>query len=153
MFEMFNYRRVLVLLVTGSLLVVTIGAQAEESDTASLAIAEQGLALGLQAAEELAVAAETGELSGDGIEQAQAALASVIKKLTAKENSGLGRGPERAIAVHAALLGGNLPSSIGHDDDSIPGLAKAYGHMRAQLKGEGRGQGAAPGNVPGVPAP
>ena len=149
MFEMFNYRRMLALLVAGSLLLVAVGAQAEESDTASLAIAEQGLALGLQAAEELAVAAETGELSGEGIKQARVAFASVIEKLQAKENNGLGRGPERAIAVHQALLDAKLPSSIGHGDDSIPGLAKAYGHMRAQLKGEGRGQRV----VPGVPAP
>lgn len=147
MFEMFNYRRMLALLVAGSLLLVAVGAQAEESVTASLAIAEQGLALGLQAAEELAVAAETGELSGEGIKQARVAFASVIEKLQAKENNGLGRGPERA--MHQALLDAKLPSSIGHGDDSIPGLAKAYGHMRAQLKGEGRRQGV----VPGVPAP
>jgi hypothetical protein len=148
MFEMINYRRVLALLVTGSLLLIAVGAQAgaEESDTASLAIAQQGLARGLAAAEELAAAAEAGELSGEGIERAQLALASVMEKLEAKENNGLGRGPERAIAVHEALLRGNLPSSVGHDDDSIPGLAKAYGHMRAQLRGEGRGQGAVPGN-------
>ncbi len=143
---MFNYRRLLTLIVTGSLFLVAVGAQAsaEESDTKSLAIAEQGLALGLQAAEELAAAAETGALSGEGIDQARRALTSVIEKLQAKGNNGLGRGPERAISVHQALLSGNLPSSVRHDHDSIPGLAKAYGHMRAKLKGEGRGQGAAP---------
>jgi hypothetical protein len=154
MTELINYRRVLALLVSGSLLLVAAGAQAsaDETDTASLAIAEQGLALGLAAAGELAVQAETGELQGEGIEQARAALESVLAKLEEKTNNGRGRGPERAIEVHRALLAGDLPSSIGHDDDSIPGLARAYGHMRAQLKGEGRGQGAAPA-VPAAPAP
>lgn len=153
-YEMVNFRRVLVSLATGSLLLIAVGAQAGavESDTAGLAIAERGLALGLQAAQEIETDAADGILEGEGFGNANEALKTVLAKLELKTNNGNGRGPERAIQVHQALLNGELPSSIVHDDDSIPGLAKAYGHMRSQLKGEGRSPNANPG-PPATPAP
>lgn len=140
---MVNIRRVFISLVAGSLLLLTVGAQAGavETDAADLAVAQRGLALGLAAAGEIAADAEDGILVGEGVAHALAVLEGVMERFEARGN-GNGRGPERAIAVHEALLRGDLPSTIAHDD-LVPGLAKAYGHMRAQLKGEGRNPNAA----------
>jgi hypothetical protein len=139
---MINVRRVMVSLLTGSLLLLTVGAQASavEADAASLAVAERGLALGLHAADDLTADAEDGILVGKALE----VLQTVMARFELRENPGNGRGPARAIAVHEALLRGELPSSIARDRDGVPGLAKAYGHLRAQLAGEGRGSGANP---------
>jgi hypothetical protein len=143
---MINVRRVMVSLLTGSLLLLTVGAQASavEADAASLAVAERGLALGLQAADDLTADAEDGILVGEGVGKALEVLQTVMARFEQRENPGNGRGPARAIAVHEALLRGELPSSIARDRDGVPGLAKAYGHLRSQLAGEGRGSGANP---------
>lgn len=141
---MVDIRRALVSLAVGSLLLLSVGAQANavESDTAALAIAERGLALGLQASDEIEADLEDGVLDTEKFEEALAAFDAVLAKLEAKGVPG--RGPERAREVHEALLEGKLPSEVKSESDRIPGLAKAYGHMRAQLKGEGRGQGVNP---------
>lgn len=141
---MFDVRRALISFLVGSLLLVSIGAQASavETDTAALAIAERGLALGLQASDEIEADLEDGELDEEKFEAALAAFEAVLAKLDGKAVPG--RGPERAREVHEALLLGDLPSEVKAESDRIPGLAKAYGHMRAQMKGEGRGQGANP---------
>lgn len=146
--DMIDIRRALVSFLVGSLLLVSVGAQASavETDTAALAIAERGLALGLQASDEIEADLEDGTTSDVEFGQALAALDAVIMKLEEKlaDPNFNGRGPERALEVHQALRDGNLPSEVEADSDRIPGLAKAYGHMRAQLKGDGRGQGANP---------
>lgn len=149
---MINLRRVFVSLLAGSLLLLTVGAQvgAAENDTIDLAVAQRGLALGLAAAGEIAADAEDGTLVGEGVGHALTVLEAVMERFEAR-GKGNGRGPERAIEVHQALLMGDLPASIGHDD-TIPGLAKAYGQMRAQLKGEGRNPNAAT-RGPRAPAP
>jgi hypothetical protein len=151
---MINFRRVLVSLVCGSLLLVAVGAQASavESDAAALATAQRGLALGLQAADDLVTDAEDGIVAGEGVAQALAALEGIMDRFENRANRGNGHGPVRAIEVHEALLRGDLPGSVD-GDDSIPGLAKAYGHMRAQLQGEGRGSGAAPSTTPAPATP
>lgn len=141
---MVDIRRALVSLLVGSLLLLSVGAQASavESDTAALAIAERGLALGLQASDEIEADLEDGVLDADKFAQALAAFDAVLAKLD--EKGVPGRGPERAREVHEALLADKLPPEVKSATDRIPGLAKAYGHMRSQLKGEGRGQGANP---------
>lgn len=149
---MINLRSVLVALVAGSLLLLTVGFQAGalETDADSLAVAQRGLARGMAAAEEIAVDAEDGILVSEDVGHALAVLEAVMERFEARGN-GNGRGPERAIEVHQALLLGELPASIG-DNERAPGLAKAYGHMRAQLKGEGRNPNAAT-KGPRAPAP
>lgn len=149
---MISLRRVFVSLVAGSLLLLSVGAQAgaAEADTPGLAVAQHGLALGLAAAEEIEADAEDGILVGEGVGHALTVLEGVMERFQARGN-GNGRGPERAIEVHEALLRGDLPSTIAHDD-LVPGLAKAYGQMRAQLKGEGRNPNAAK-KGPRSPAP
>ncbi|MDX1447648.1 MAG: hypothetical protein R3246_01185 [Acidimicrobiia bacterium] len=146
--DMFNLRRAVTSFLVGALLLVSVGAQASavQTDTAALAVAERGLALGLQAADDIEADAVDGVLEGAEFAAAQEALATVIDKLEAKlENPKFrGRGPERALEVHQALRNGKLPSEVKSESDRIPGLAHAYGHLRAQLRGEGRGQGANP---------
>lgn len=146
--DMIDIRRALVSFLVGSLLLVSVGAQAGavDTDTAALAIAERGLALGLQASDAIEADLEDGITEGEGFVQALAALEVVILKFDEKlvDPNFNGRGPERAREVHQALLAGDLPSMVKTESDRIPGLAKAYGHMRAQLKGDGRGQGANP---------
>lgn len=151
--DMIDVRRALVSFLVGSLLLVSVGAQASavETDIAALAIAEQGLALGLQAADDIEADLEDGVTNDGRFGQALAALETVIDKLEDKLDEGNfnGRGPERALEVLEALRDGKLPSDVLSESDRIPGLAKAYGHLRAQLKGEGRGQGAnPPGRTP-----
>ncbi len=149
--DMVDIRRALVSLAVGSLLLLSVGAQASavESDSAALAIAERGLALGLQASDEIEADLEDGVVQDGDFSQALAALDAVIAKLEdkLKDPNFNGRGPERALEVHQALKDGNLPSEVKSESDRIPGLAKAYGHMRAQMKGEGRGQGAKPSSA------
>lgn len=150
---MIDVRRALISFLVGSLLLVSIGAQASavETDTAALAIAEQGLALGLQAADEIEADLEDGVTEDGTLARALVAWETVIEKLEDKIDEGNfnGRGPERALEVLEALRDGKLPSDVKSESDRIPGLAKAYGHLRAQMKGEGQGQGAnPPGKTP-----
>lgn len=142
--DMVNVRRAVFSFLLGSLLLVSVGAQAGavESDTAAVAIAERGLALGLQAADEIQTDLEDGVLEGEQFAAALEAFQTVIDKLDAKGVPG--RGPERALEVHQALVQGDLPSEVKAESERIPGLARAYGHLRAQMKGEGRGAGAVP---------
>jgi hypothetical protein len=146
---MINFRRVLASLVSGALLLVAVGAQAGavELDESALATAQRGLALGLRAADDLVTDAEDGVVTGEGVARALATLEGIMERFESRENHGNGRGPVRAIEVHEALLRGELPKAVG-GGDSIPGLAKAYGHMRAELQGEGRGSGADPTTTP-----
>ena len=151
--DMIDVRRALISFLAGSLLLVSVGAQASavETDTAALAIAEQGLALGLQAADEIEADLEDGVTEDGTLAQALAALETVIERLEHKleVRNFNGRGPERALEVLEALRDGKLPSDVRSESDRIPGLARAYGHLRAQMKGEGRGQGAnPPGKTP-----
>lgn len=142
--DMIDVRRAITSFLVGSFLLVSVATQAGavENDTAALAIAERGLARGLQASDEIEADLADGVLEADEFEAALAAFDAVLAKLDAKGVPG--RGPERAREVHEALLAGNLPSEVKAASDRIPGLAKAYGHMRAQLQGEGRGSGANP---------
>lgn len=140
---MLNFRRVAASLVTGFLLLVAVAAQAgaAEIDVAHLAITERGFAAGLGAAERLTADAEDGVLHGAGIAHALSVLETVMarfeERLRGASGNGNGRGPERALEVHRALLAGELPSAAGRDGGSIPGLARAYGHMRSQLDDAG----------------
>lgn len=148
---MINFRRVFAFLAMGGLLLVAVGAQAGAvgTDTASLAIAERGLALGSRAADDIASDAEDGVLVGGDIGKALEVWERVIARLESKSNRGNGRGPEGAIAVHNALLAGVLPSSLGRSGDGIPELAKAYGHLRAELENDSRpGRAVGPYGVP-----
>lgn len=146
--DMVNVRRAMFSFLIGSLLLVSVGAQAGavESDMAAVAIAERGLALGLQAADEIQTDLEDGVLEGAQFASALQALETVATKLADKLAAGgfNGRGPERALQVHQALVQGDLPSEVKSESERIPGLAKAYGHLRAQMKGEGRGTGTVP---------
>lgn len=151
--DMFDFRRALVSFLVGALLLVSVGAQASavETDVAALAIAEQGLAAGLHAADEIEADLEDGVTGDEALGQALVAWETVIEKLENKllERNFNGRGPERALEVLEALRDGRLPSSLESESDLIPGLARAYGHLRAQMRGEGRGQGAnPPGKTP-----
>lgn len=144
---MINMRRVLVSMLSGALLLTAVGMQAgaAESDTAALAIAQRGLALGLQAADEVAADLEEGsafEFAG-AVEALEGVLARLEQNLS--RNNGQGRGPERAIEVHQALLNGVLPSAV-RTGEVGNGLGKAYGHLRGQLRSDGRSAGG--GNPP-----
>lgn len=140
---MVNVRRVFVSLVAGSLLLVAVGAQASavEVDAQAMAVAERGLALGLAAGQAVAEDAEDGVLDHPGSARAIEVLTAVMARLEGREN---GRGPERAIEVHQALLEGRLPAMSGESDAGPPGLARAYGLMRESGASEGRGSGAKP---------
>lgn len=155
---MLNFRRVVASLAAGSLLLVAIAAQAgaAEIDGSHLAIAERGFVSGLGAAERLTADAEDGVLHGAGIAHALSVLEAVMARFQERLGSGNGngRGPERALEVHRALLAGELPSVAGRDGGSIPGLARAYGHMRSQLDDTaGRGHGAGPKKPPAGTSP
>ena len=155
---MLNFRRVAVCLATGFLLLVAVAAQAGAADVdgARLAITERGFAAGLGAADRLTADAEDGVLHGAGIAHALSVLETVMarfeERLGGTNENRNGRGPERALEVHRALLAGELPSVAGRDDGSIPGLARAYGHMRSQLDDAG-GRGPGPKKPPVGPSP
>ncbi|HVR33890.1 MAG TPA: hypothetical protein VMS74_14430 [Acidimicrobiia bacterium] len=157
---MLNFRRVVASLATGFLLLVAVAAQAgaAEIDGAHLAIAERGFVTGLGAAERLTADAEDGGVHGAGIAHALSVLETVMarfeERLGGASENGKGRGPERALEVHRALLAGELPSVAGRGGGSIPGLARAYGHMRSQLDDAvGRGPAAGPKKPPVGPSP
>lgn len=145
--EMVNVRRVVISLVTAVLLLTgaALQAGAQVVDAAHLATARHGLALGLQAADEVVADVATGR-PGPSVEQAMRVL-SILEANLAKDR-GNGRGPVRAIEVHQALLEGDLPSSVDGGRDGVPGLAKAYGLLRAQLRGDGRSNRGGPATTP-----
>lgn len=132
--HMISIRRLLAsILVGGFIIVLTAASASAETGNSDLAIAEQGLALGLQAVNEM-VDREAGTVVvGEGLTTAKAALDSWADKHANSNRQGRGQGPVRAQAVHEALLNGDIPGQLNASADSnITGLARAYENMKAK---------------------
>ena len=141
--DMVNIRRVGLSLVVG-LLILTgamVQASAAEVDDGALAATQRGFELALQVGAELEEQRETGAIDAPGVARSLEVLEAIVERFN-EERERNGRGPQRAVEVHQALLEGRSPSRSGGADGP---LGNAFGLWKKQFE-DGR-----PGNAPAVP--
>ena len=125
--RMFSIRRLVASILVGAFVIVITAGQAS-AQAGDLAVAQSGVALGLQAVDEILDREAGTVVVGPGLERATEAIDSWF----AQHPDSSVRGSVNSQQVHEALLAGEIPGQINNDSvESLKGLARAFENMKA----------------------
>ena len=131
--DMISIRRFIASMLVGGLLVIGSAAQASAQSFSPLDRAVAGVAIGLQAVNDLIVSPDGVVTLDEELVEAIGVYDAWLAKHELSNRQGHGQGPVRAQEVHEALLAGEIPGQIGSEDGTkLDHLEGVYGQLKKQ---------------------